>query len=203
MWPFSTRSSRLSTRVSEPTDFPKFEEFAKSDANIKVWLPLNLDARLDWLSLKLGCSKPDIARAMVFEHLYGRLAYNALLFHCAKAQASAVVTEATEAASVRGGLDSTLHRWASAGADGDDARFSRRRSTTVDLEHIGKSDWDFTFAMPQRLLTDLKEVAAIHSITPSHYIRKMLVLHLLGEKIHSRWQQALGKISPDVAELER
>ena len=166
-------------------------------------MPQVVDGRLDWLSLKLDCSKPDAVRAIIFEHLYGRPAYNALLLHCAKAKASAVTLEAKQSALARGGLDSALHGWPGRGADVADARFSRQRSTLVDLEHIGRSDWDFTFSMPARMLTDLKEVAGIHSITPSHYIRKMLVLHLLGEKVHSRWQQALGKVSPDVIELEK
>jgi len=53
------------------------------------------------------------------------------------------------------------------------------------------------------MLEDLKRVAKLHGLTPSHYMRKMLVMQLLGEQVHTEWQKAIGKISADTIRLER
>ena len=46
-------------------------------------------------------------------------------------------------------------------------------------------------------------IAGMYVLTPSHYMRKMLVMQLLGERIHTEWQKAIGKISADTIQLER
>lgn len=46
-------------------------------------------------------------------------------------------------------------------------------------------------------------VDCCHGLTPSHYMRKMLVMQLLGEPIHTEWQKAIGKISADTIQMER
>lgn len=50
---------------------------------------------------------------------------------------------------------------------------------------------------------DLVEVARVHRLTISHYVRKMLVQQLLGERVHTTWQVAIGKIGRDIQQLER
>ena len=82
-------------------------------------------------------------------------------------------------------------------------RQSTSRWTEVDLEWIGKSVDDIEVKLPRRMKVDLAEIAARHHLTASSYVRKMLVLQLLGEPIHTSWQKAVGEISRDVMQIEK
>ena len=62
---------------------------------------------------------------------------------------------------------------------------------------------DMTLTLPARMKQDLIALSQSYRLTPSSYVRKMLMLQLMGEPMHTHWQQALGKINPDVALLER
>ena len=37
----------------------------------------------------------------------------------------------------------------------------------------------------------------------SHYVRKMLVQQLLGERLHSDWQKAIGQLPHNIEEIEQ
>lgn len=198
MWPYATRGSRSSTQAPTPRDFPAFEEFALSDAKLKVWLPKHLDDRIGWLSVQQDASKPDVARALLFENLYGRAAYQGLLAHCAAIRQHHAIQQARTNIGFNDRLDMALH-----GRSNESVQYSAREGTPIDLSHIGRSDWDFTFTMPVRMFKDLGIVAKLHGLTPSHCMRKILVLQLQGEIVHAQWQSALGSISPDVVKLER
>ena len=50
---------------------------------------------------------------------------------------------------------------------------------------------------------ELAEVAAKHRTTTSHYVRKMLVQQLLGERLHSDWQTAIGQLPHNIKEIEQ
>lgn len=163
-----------------------------------MWLPQILDERLGWLSIRRDASKPDVARALLFEHLYGKLAYEALLRYHSEEKIAAVVEQAKTNTQDTRRIDIALH-----GMRSEEIRYSARDVTLIDLEHIGRSDWDFTFAMPKLMLEDLKHVAKLHGLTPSHYMRKMLVMQLLGERVHTEWQTAISKISADIIQMER
>ena len=136
-------------------------------------------------------------RALLFQHIYGHIAFLALI-DFKKQQDSQknwrdIATSSDE--DIR--VDALLH-----GQD-DGIKYSRKRQTTVDLEMLGKSDEDITLTLPQRLKDDLAIVAQLHRLTPSSYIRKMLVQMLMGEEAHAQWQLKIGKISQDVEKLER
>ena len=197
MWPFTNRTNRTGTIAPEPTDFPDFKEFRESHAKLKVWLPKNLDERLGWLSVRHEVSKPDVGRALLFEHLYGKLAYEELLRYHSEVKTNAVVEQAKANALSKGRIDFALH-----GVRTEEVQYSARDVTGIDVEHIGRSDWDFTFTMPAIMLEDLKRVASMHVLTPSHYMRKMLVMQLLGERIHTQWQKAIGKIPDEMIQIE-
>lgn len=197
MWPFTSRGNRADTRAPEPMDFPDFKAFRVSNAKLKVWLPKALDDRLGWLSVRREASKPDVARALLFEHLYGKLAYEALLRYASEMRINTEVEKAREHMMGQGRIDVLLH-----GMPIEEVRYSARDVTDIDLEHIGRSDWDFTFTMPAIMLEELKRIARMYVLTPSHYMRKMLVMQLLGEGIHTGWQKAIGKISTDVEKFE-
>ena len=149
-------------KLQAPLDFA---EVADCDAHIKVWLPQVLADRINWVCRQTGSTRPDALRTLLFEHLYGRVAYLQLLA-CQRAQAG----KATQGAGT-----------------------ARTQSIEDDL----------TLALPTRMKQDLAALSRTYRLTPASYVRKMLVLQLMGEPAHMRWQQALGKISPDVALLER
>jgi hypothetical protein len=181
MWRFSKRGSRLTTPAPKPDQLPKREDFSNNDASIKVWLPQLLVDRLNWLSVEKAASRPDLMRAFIFIHLYGHIAYQSL---CNPEPSKQAVSPAPS------------------GNEGS-IRMSRYRTTIVDLREIGKSDEDITIGLPAKMKDDLKELSKLHGLDASSYVRKLLVLELLGEKVHAKWQTAIGKLSPDLAKIER
>ncbi len=198
MWPFAKRGSQQRVIAPKPTDWPNLEDFEKSDVSLKVWLPQILIDRINWISKNLEVSRPDILRAQIFENIYGRVAFEALCRYAEEKQ------NAQDKATRREIYDK--NNWStgiSKAFSSEDIKFSKERFTNIDLAHLGKSDEDLTLTLPQQLKTDLALVAKMHEITPSSYVRKLLVLHLLGEKVHSEWQRALGKLPNDLSILEK
>lgn len=197
MWPFTSRSNRANAIAPPPRALPDFKEYIESKAKLKVWLPQVLVDRVNWVSNHEEASRPDVIRALLFQHLYGHVAYLALKdFKKKRDQAgSALVNEGLRVERMR--VDALMH------GQNSEIVQSRERSTSIDLEMLGKSDEDITLTLPKQLKEDLASIAQIHRLTPSSYVRKMLVQMLMGEEAHSRWQQEIGKLSPDVEKIER
>jgi hypothetical protein len=202
MWPFSSRGSRSGTPAPEPKDLPPVAEFERDDAVLKLWLPAVLSDRLNWLSTRLDASRQDILRALLFEHIYGRVAYEALKAEVKRREIRADADQTRwlgeNNASADRAITAALHA-SSAGY----AQLSRSRHTMVDLEYLGKSADDFKLHLPARLKRDLASIARKHGLTQSSYARKLLVQMLLGDAVHTDWQKAIGKISAEVERLER
>jgi len=171
MWPFAARGARSSTVLPDIDELPPFEDFVENEAVIKVWLPARLSERIDWLSAQLGASRPDVLRGLLFEHVYGRVAMRQLEDFARKQAGESRLMFSNR---ITKGL-----------AD---------KPRQVNVEMLGKSSDDFKLHLPLRLKTDLTQLAKVHRITVSHYVRKALVLILLGERFHSEWQAALGKL---------
>jgi hypothetical protein len=188
MWPHSTRSSQYGVIAPKPQDWPNFDDFEKSNSSLKVWLPQILIDRINWISKNREVSRPDIVRALIFENVYGRVAYEAFIKHVTDKKNARSAPKNSES------IDVLLH---------GGVRLSRDRTTEHDLEHLGKSDEDLTITLPLTLRDELAQLAKLHGLTASSYVRKLLVLHLLGEKVHSQWQKALGKLPADLGNLEK
>ena len=198
MWPFSSRGSQYGTIAPEPKDLPNFKDFEKSEANLKIWLPQILIDRVNWLSKDRDVSRPDVIRGLLFEHLYGRVAYEALVKSVAKERAERELYLARSNFKLS---DRLLNREVE--SSGGDVKFSTARATPIDLEHIGKSVDDIDVSLPRQLKTDLASLSLKHHLSPSSYVRKMLVQQLLGEQVHTTWQHAVGTISKEVLEIEK
>lgn len=184
-WPFAARGARVETLPPDIDDLPPFEAFLVNDAVMKVWLPVKLSERVDWLSAHMGASRPDVMRGTLFEHVYGAIAMRQLGVF-AKKQLQEI-----DIRSSRQQPYSTIKK-------------STQRN--INLKMLGKASDDFKLHLPQRLKDDLAGLARIHRITASQYVRKVLVLELMGERFHANWQVALGKLGPmgpDVETLER
>ena len=204
MWPFASRGSQLKTTAPEPDNLPTAEDFEKDDALLRVWLPDVLSDRVNWLSIQLQSSRPDILRALIFEHVYGTVAYEALKAGARKERAAEEV-EPRSAAFFEG---NSSHKdlaaaWPGTARVKGDIIQSRRRETPIDLEYLGKASDGFKLFLPARLKRDLASIAQEYGLPPSSYVRKLLVQKLLGEAKHTNWQKAIGKISADVEMLER
>ncbi len=187
MWPYSTHSSQYGVIAPKPEDWPDFDDFEKADASLKVWLPQILIDRINWVSKQRDVSRPNVIRALAFENVYGRVAYEALITHVAAKKNPRALP------STSGSIDQLLH---------GDIRPSRQRTTQQARGHSGKSDEDISITLPKKLKADLTQLATLHKLTPSSYVRKLLVLHLLGERVHSQWQKALGNLPADLRVLE-
>lgn len=199
MWPFASRFSRVNVIAPQPKALPDFKEFLDSSAKLKVWLPQVLVDRVNWLSKHEDASRPDVLRGLIFQHIYGHVAYLSLIDY--KKELDRIKRLEAEASQAKGPprIDTLLH----GGPFGDEIIRSPSRSTEVDIAMIGRADEDITIGLPLKLKEDLKTVAEIHRLTPSSYVRKMLVQMLMGEEAHSRWQYEVGKLSPDLEQLER
>lgn len=197
MWPFSSRGSQYGTIAPEPKGLPDFKDFEEAHSSLKVWLPQILVDRVNWLSKERDVSRPDVIRALLVENLYGRVAYEALAKYAAQKRAEA------EMAFARRNLPITGRQYDFAAAlPGGDIQRSTSRATQIDLEYIGKSVDDIDVKLPRQLKIDLQSIALKHRLSASSYVRKMLVLQLLGESVHTRWQDAVGAISKDVLTIE-
>ena len=200
MWPFASRGSRGAAVAPTPSDLPKFSQYELNDASIKVWLPQLLSERLDWISKRKDASRPDVIRALLFEHLYGRIAYLALLEFEANRRAERLLADARGTARHSDGVG----RETATSVTNDPAvMFSRSRTSQLDAEIIGKPTDNLRLELPGRLKEDLARVARVHGLTPSSYVRKALVQELCGEDVHTRWQYAIGRVGRDVERLER
>ena len=189
LWPFTKVSCQSHEIAPAPKDFPDFAAFKVSTIRLKVWLPEMLMQRIDWISVETDSSRPDVVRGLLFEHLYGKVAYLGLLEYQRLQEHEADRRKADQPV---------------AGQDlsGVEIRRSASRDTPIDLKMLGKSDEDLTLSLSQQFMQDLKTLATEHELTPSSYVRKMLVRHLMGEPLHTQWQQAIGKIPADSLRAE-
>jgi len=84
----------------------------------------------------------------------------------------------------------------------DEIQHSRRDVTPTDIKFCGKALDDFKLHLPLRLKNDLESIARIHGLPASSYVRKMLVMQLLGERVHTDWQNTIGKIPAEIVQME-
>lgn len=173
MWPFAKRGSRFDGDADEhfPSDIDP-EDFKDNTATIKLWLPTNVLAGVDIISQSHLVGRPDVIRAILFEHVYGR----ADLIHLETRERR----RKSEGSSFHPLVEVTLE--------------SRRtletiRAATVTL--IGKAEHDFKLELPTTLREELIQLAEGANQPLSEYIRGVLVRQILGEKVYQRWAQAL------------
>ena len=182
----------------EPKDLPVFSKFEHNDADMKVWLPQGLIERLDWISKHEDVSRPAVIRALLYEHLYGRVAYKALLIYSEPRKGEKTLMYARGRAGEGTGIERMT---AAIVAEESGVRFSTERSISAEL--IGAPTDNLRLELPRRMKDDLVKVAGIHGLPPSKYVRKALVLQLQGELAHADWQAAIGRIGRDIEILEQ
>jgi len=180
MWPFASRGARASTvapagPATGAAPVP-YAAYATNDVAVKVWLPERIVAALDVVSAESDTSRPDVVRALVFEHIHGR----AELCRLQQWFRSQPVVEPEIKASEK--------------------RTSVDRGAGVRM--LGKSVEDFKLWMPAAMKADLASLAAQEGLGLSDCIRKILVLRLLGDAFHRKWQAAIGRVPAEYREME-
>lgn len=77
MWPYATRGARqadLNVQAGKALSEAELHRFRTNDVWIKVWIPERLEAELAQMSAGTNASRPDVLRALFFEHVYGKAA---------------------------------------------------------------------------------------------------------------------------------
>jgi hypothetical protein len=178
-WPFASRGARAST-VAGSNGVPALDyaSFTTNDAYVTVWLPQRLLDALDVVSAETDTSRPDVIRALLFEHLHGR------------------------AELVR------LHVWARnrPPEPEPEIKFAEKRppiDRRANVQMLGKSAVDMKLWMPTPLKVSLVSHSKAQGLGLSDGIRKILVLELLGAQFHERWQAAVGLVPAHYREMER
>lgn len=155
-----------------------YATFADNDVAVKVWLPQKLVVALDLISAEVDNSRPDVLRAVLFEHVHGK-AELARMSDWQRRRPPAV--------------DSGI-------------KFSARRreeDPAAGLRILGKAVEDLKLWMPTPLRASLVDLASAEAMGLSDYVRKVLVYRLLGESFHQKWQSAIGRVPIEYREMER
>ena len=137
-----------------------FHAFDDCSASIKVWLPDRIESLLNELAFVQECSNNEIARALLFIHLYGLSDYEAMRLQQKGWFKPRPLKNAAMA------LVST-------------AKFSR--SSTNAYPELGKNIHAFRLWLPKDMRQDLQKVAVDNGKLLSPYVREFLIRQLLGE----------------------
>jgi len=187
MWPFTKRGARVNTVDSVSPSSLDYAAFARNEACLKLWLPESITRALDRVSVAHDASRPDVLRALLFEHVYGRQELDGLIAW--KRQQDAEARRALEADEGR------MLREPQAEYGGIPERIAS-------IELFGKATEDIKLWLPQLLKDDLGLLAKQERMRLSDYIRKALVRMLLGEKRHQQWRAAIGQVPADIHHVE-
>lgn len=164
------------------------DDFAKSDKVFEATLTSDIWAMVEWLSIATDSTNIDVIKALLFQALYGRIAYEQLREHVRQQQH---VEELKKQA--------RIDEFEIAEKEGrvvhlGEALFSRDRVTSVDLEHIGKANVNRKLLIPLRMWNDLDRQSAKAGIDRALYVRGLLFKVLQGEVNYNQWQQARSEL---------
>ena len=137
-----------------------FCAFVDCNASIKVWLPERIELLLTELAFVQECSDNEIARALMFIHLYGLSDFEAMrLQQKGWFKPRPLKKAAREAVS--------------------EVKFSRPSKNAY--PELGKNIHAFRLWLPKVMRQDLQKLAANNGKMVSPYIREFLICKLLGE----------------------
>ena len=110
-----------------------------------MWLSQSLVDGINWLSTTLNVSRPEVFKALIFEHLHGRVAYEAFIIYIQKLQRE----KDQEDARLRSLREKVSDPWTAINLSNlNEIRQSPRRETPEDLKFVGKSTENFKLDLP-------------------------------------------------------
>ncbi len=196
IWPFPGRG-----RIEEETasvlqhDLQGF----KGGAKFRIRVTPEMKNMIIWTSQKAGASCPDVIRAMLFQRLYGQIAYEQL-HAAAKADLNPQVEMREPPATWLSVLgmdeDFSVSVVPVRGLDNDadhGVRFSRSRVGLI--QEFGRATETMEMAMPNRMRTELEELASTDGLNLQNYVRYLLLSFLQGERRASDFK-SLARQSP-------
>lgn len=195
MWPFSDSGSHVIGVPNKPKIHVDLTSFAESDKALDVSLTADIWSMVEWLSVVSDSTHIDVVRALLFRALYGHVAYELLLDHVREHRRAEALREAEWIAE--------LSRTNAENGDAeirhsDNIRKSTCRSTSADLEHIGKSNVQRKLWVPKRMWLDLDRQASKAGTDLSRYVRSLLFRELQGEVNYNQWQYARAELEDRV-----
>lgn len=173
MWSFLSKQlkrnnsdTQKSKRPNRPLQFAELislmgdiSDLAKNDVAFKFWIPEPVEKALFELSERSSISNSESLRTFLFIHCYGLYAFHTLL----DAHPGAV-------------------KW-----DPDTIKYSKsgdsetgKRITTYWVAELGKNVAPIKVWIPARLRRDLDTLARHVDLTPSQYVREILISRLFG-----------------------
>ena len=175
MWPYKSRGSRFIGDAD--AIFPsqlKGSDFSINDSPIKLWLPDKLLNAVDVLCAQYDASRPDVLRALFFEHAFGRVE----LSHLERRVERTVVAEPMVQYSPRRLMSGEV--------------VTERE---INQRFLGKATLDVKLFLPTALRLELETLALGARKPLSDHLRGVLARMLLGERFFQQWQSALADVN--------
>lgn len=189
MWPYSTNSSRVLGAPATPKIHIKLDDFAENDKVLDVTLTVDIKEMLEWLSVSTDSSFSDVVRGLLFNALYGRVAYEQLVHHVNKLTCDEDDLDDDVFAGIwNSPVQETPHSVASFEVSIDEIRLSPARGTPADIKHVGKANVNRKIKIPRRMLFDLDRQAVKAEKSLTTYVRGLLFKSLQGEVNFTQWQ---------------
>lgn len=199
MWPYSDSSSPVIGVPATPKIHIQLEDFAKSDKVLDVTLTDDIWKMIEWLSSTTDSSFTDVIRSLLFQALYGRVAFELLLAHVANQIEDEDGLDVVELSNI---WISPARTEASVNvatlAAQSDIRKSVERGTPADIQHVGKANINRKLKIPQRMWSDLDRQASKTNLSPTTYVRGLLFKALQGEVNYTQWQYARTELEDGI-----
>jgi hypothetical protein len=161
-------------------DSVQFGDFEQCDYEIKVVLTDEIWTGVRSLANGRTTSKVAVVRGLLFQALYGGETYARFLEYLRDQRERARYPERpSDAGDAR---------------DAGDAKFSPRRETRVDLQHIGKADTPIELRIPTRMADDLMLLAHGTGHELSLQVRALMFRMIAGQKRFNRWMDARASV---------
>lgn len=192
MWPYSDSSSRVLGVPVTPKIHIKLDDFAKSDKVLEATLTRDIWAMVEWLSARTDSTNIDVVKALLFQALYGRIAYEQLVEHIREQRLAEVLKKQDQMnkAAISEKDESIEHM--------GNIRLSRDRGTTADIAKFGKSNVNRKLLIPLRMWNDLDRQSVKAGVDLSRYVRGLLFKVLQGEVNYNQWQNARDELESQV-----
>ena len=191
MWPFSTSSSRVLSIPETPKIHVQLDGFAKSDKVLDVSLTSDIWQMIEWVSASTDATYLDVVRGLLFQALYGRVAYEQLCDYVRNQPCADDEPDPDELSLIlRSPERGDPSDFVVAFDNEKEIRKSVERGTPADLLHIGKSNVNRKLKIPHRMLFDLDRQASKANISLTTYVRGLLFKALQGEVNYTQWQYA-------------
>lgn len=184
MWPYKSRYSRFEGDIDEVAPSALGEtDFSVNQTPIKLWLPEKLLNALDVLCSHYDATRPDVLRALFFEHAFGSVELVHLDRRARKAREDAEKSRIMFSPPRIKAEDKTTAR-------------------AVNQQFLGKATEDIKLFLPAPLKIELEALAVGSGKRLSDYLRGVLARVLLGKRLFQAWQQALAQANAEARRHE-